>query len=311
MSYEEKLIELALKNENIIILTAENRASIRNLPNVIKDQFIDTGISEQSLIGISAGLALRRRIPIVHAIAAFLTMRSFEFIRTDIGYPNFNVKLVGNFPGLLSEANGPTHQAIEDISLMRAIPGMNIFCPADKEELIKGMAKIVNYKRPFYIRYNDLPAEVEHSEFALGKAEVFGNGKDVAICVYGTLFNQAYKAKSLLEKRGFSTRLINLRTLRPLDSFEIINSLQSCNAIVTIEDHYKTGGLYTIISEIIAREKIKTDILSISLENRFFKPAKFNTVLEYEGFTGLQMADQISDYLNIKEQKFNVEWNSI
>src|SRR5690606_39763980 len=126
MNYEQKLLELVQKDERIVVLTAENRAAIRNLPSKIKDRFIDVGIAEQTMIGMAAGLALRGRIPIVHALSTFLTMRAFEFIRTDIGIANLPVKLVGADPGFLSEANGLTHQAIEDISIMRGIPGMNI-----------------------------------------------------------------------------------------------------------------------------------------------------------------------------------------
>jgi len=310
MNYEEKLIELALKNDNIKILTAENRASIRNIPKIISDQFIDTGINEQALVGISAGLALRGRTPIVHGIAAFLTMRAFEFIRTDIGYPKLNVKLIGSFPGFLSEGNGPTHQAIEDISIMRGIPNMNIFCPADLDDLVKGLPTIVNYNRPFYIRYNDLPAEIEHSEFALGRAEVFGDGTDIALLVYGTVFNESLKARNLLAKEGLSVRLINLRTIKPIDEFEIIKTIKTCKTLVTIEDHFSIGGLSTIISEILVKEKLSTDLFSISLSNNFFKPAKLREILTYEGFSAAQLVNKIKDHLLIKERKLNVQWSN-
>ncbi|MBK8946069.1 MAG: transketolase [Ignavibacteriae bacterium] len=311
MNYEEKLIELAHKNENILILTAENRASIRNLPKVISNKFIDTGICEQTLVGISAGLALRGKVPIVHAIAAFLTMRAFEFIRTDIGYPNLNVKLVGNFAGFLSEGNGPTHQAIEDISLMRTIPNINIFCPADIDDLIKGLSTVINYNRPFYIRYNDLQPIVEHEEFALGKAEVFGDGNEIGIFVYGTLFNEAYNAKEILESEGYSVRLINLRTLKPIDEYEIINTINSCKTIVSIEDHYRIGGLYSIITEIIVKEKLIADFLPINLQNKFFKPTKFKNILTHEGFAANNLVNKIKEYLYKKEKKIDVEWSNV
>src|SRR5213080_750411 len=131
MTYEELLTETALANEQIIVMTAENRALVRNLPGILGKRFIDTGITEQTMIGAAAGLALRGRIPVVHALAAFLTMRAFEFVRTDMGIGRLPVKLVGGVPGFLSEANGPTHQAVEDIALMRGIPNMQVFCPAD------------------------------------------------------------------------------------------------------------------------------------------------------------------------------------
>src|SRR5262245_6660851 len=135
-SYEQQLSALAMANEDVIVMTAENRAAIRSLPAAIGPRFVDVGICEQTMIGMAAGLALRGRVPVVHALAAFLTMRAFEFIRTDVGIGHLPVKLIGGVPGFLSEANGPTHQAIEDIGLMRLIPQMQIVCPADEEELM-------------------------------------------------------------------------------------------------------------------------------------------------------------------------------
>src|SRR5262249_43616204 len=141
--YEEVLASLADRDPDLVILTAENRAPIRTLPALLGDRFIDVGICEQALIGAAAGLALRGRKPIVHALATFLPIRAFEFIRTDIGLPALPVVLVGAVPGFLSEANGPTHQALEDVALMRAIPGMNVFCPADEVELVEALPLLV------------------------------------------------------------------------------------------------------------------------------------------------------------------------
>lgn len=311
MNYEEKLIELSKYNNNLIVLTSENRASIRNFPKIVPNQFLDTGINEQSLIGIAAGMAIRGRLPIVHALAAFLTMRSFEFIRTDIGYPNLNVKLVGNFAGFLSTANGPTHQAIEDISLMRGIPNMNIYCPADEDDLIKGFESIVNYNRPFYVRFNDRKSLVEHSEFALGKAEIFGDGDDVALLTYGTLFSEAYQAHEELINRGFHSRLLNLRSLKPIDQLEIKKAIKECKTIVVIEDHFRIGGLSSILAEILMNNKLSADVLTFSLENKFFKPLKLEEAINYEGFSTDQLVNRIIDYINTKNKAFNVEWSNI
>jgi transketolase len=123
------LYEIVKDKPCYVIMTAENLAAIRKLPPLLKERFIDTGITEQTLVGAAAGMALRGRVPVVHALAAFLTMRAFEFIRTDIGLAGLPVKLVGSVAGFLSTANGPTHQAIEDIALMSMIPSMHIFCP--------------------------------------------------------------------------------------------------------------------------------------------------------------------------------------
>ena len=277
-----------------MILTAENRAAIRNLPDQIGDRFIDTGITEQTMIGVSAGLALRGRIPVTHALASFLTMRAFEFIRTDVGIADLPVKLVGGFSGFLSEANGPTHQAIEDVSIMRGIPNVNVFCPADEEDMMIGLRKVLNNPKPFYIRYNNLKPVYKHSqEFEIGKAEVISEGKDVTIIVYGVLFKQAIEAKEFLEKKGRSVGLINLRTLKPIDEEVILNAAKNSKFLVTLEDHFITGGLYTIVAEIFLRTKTMCDVLPVALMNSWFKPALMKDVLEYEGFTGAKIAERI------------------
>src|ERR1700748_1338345 len=142
MTYEELLIATALADERIGVMTAENRALVRKAPAALGARFIDTGITEQTMVGMAAGLALRGRIPVIHALAPFLTMRAFEFVRTDVGIANLPVKLSGFIPGFLSDGNGPTHQAIEDISLMRGIPNMTVFAPADEDDLVKMLPTI-------------------------------------------------------------------------------------------------------------------------------------------------------------------------
>jgi len=294
MTYEELLKQLIDKDDRFMVLTAENRAAIRNLPNQIGDKFIDTGITEQTMIGVAAGLALRGRIPIAHALASFLTMRAFEFIRTDVGIGNLPVKLVGGFSGFLSEANGPTHQAIEDISIMRGIPNVNIFCPADEEDMLIGLRKILESDSPFYIRYNNLKQSIGHSNnFEIGKAEKISEGKNVTILVYGILLKQAVEAKEILEQKGLSVGLINLRTVKPIDEDAIKNAARNTKLIVTLEDHFLTGGLFSIVAEMFLKNKFVCDVLPIALNDKWFKPALINDVLEYEGFTGKKIAEKI------------------
>ena len=294
MNYEEKLKELALADERIIVMTAENRAAIRSIPAALGERFIDTGITEQCMIGAAAGLALRGRHVVAHALAAFLTMRAFEFIRTDLGIGNLPVKLVGAVPGFLSDANGPTHQAIEDIAILRSIPPLKIFCPADHDELVTGLAAIVGDSSPWYIRYNTRPAVVEHSRsFEVGKAEVLSLGDQVAILVYGMLFEEAWEAKRLLETRGVGVTLVNLRTVKPLDAEAVLDAVRTTKLTVTLEDHFLTGGLYSIVSELCLRTRIAPWVMPIALEDRWFKPGRLDEVIEAEGFTGAQIAARI------------------
>ncbi|MDP4194129.1 MAG: transketolase C-terminal domain-containing protein [Bacteroidota bacterium] len=294
MNYEDFLTDIALGDERFIIMTAENRAAIRNINKSLGNRFIDTGITEQTLIGSSAGLALRGRIPIVHALACFLTMRAFEFIRTDIGIGELPVKLIAAVPGFLSEANGPTHQAVEDISLMRAIPAMCIFCPADLQDLLIGLKDVLLSPKPFYIRFNQSESHILHSNnFEIGKAELLSEGKDLTILTYGILLNEAFEAAKILSEKNISVRLVNLRTLKPIDEEIILSSVSQTPLLVTLEDHFLTGGLFSIVAELLLKNKVTANVLPIALENKWFKPALYRDLLVNEGFTGRQIAEKI------------------
>jgi len=294
MNYETLIENLVMKDERFVVLTAENRAAIRNLPAKIGNKFLDTGIAEMTMVGMAAGLAKNGRIPLTHALATFLTMRAFEFIRTNVGIANLPVKLIGGVPGLLSEANGPTHQALEDISLMRGIPNMKIFCPADEDDMMLCMEKILNSPSPYYIRYNNRKPNFSHSaEFTEGKAEIIKVGKSVNILTYGFLFTEAFETIKLLKWKGIDAGLINMRTLKPADEETIANIIKYSKLSVILEDHFYTGGLFSIVSEIISMKKISGNILPISFKERWFKPALLTDVLEYENLTPLKLTKTI------------------
>jgi transketolase len=294
MTYEELLEEIASEDDRLVVMTAENRAAIRNLPAKLGNRFIDVGICEQTMVGAAAGLALRGRTPVAHALATFITLRAFEFIRTDVGIGNLPVKLVGGVPGFLSDANGPTHQAVEDVALMRGIPNVGVFCPADADDMVIGLRKIIESPSPFYIRHNALPASVEHSaDFVIGKAELIRDGSDVTILVYGFLLREAVKATELLATHGISVRLLNMRTLKPVDEQAIVDAARETKLLVTIEDHFLTGGLYSIVAETFLQQQMTAPVLPFALRERWFKPALLDDVLRYEGFTGEQIAERI------------------
>lgn len=293
-NYEQTLLEMMAADERFVVMTAENRAAIRNLPNLAPERFIDTGITEQTMVGAAAGLALRGRVPILHALATFLTLRAFEFVRTDVGIGNLPVKLVGGVPGFLSDGNGPTHQAIEDVSLMRGIPHMHVFCPADEQDMLLGLPHVLNSPNPTYIRFNALKPVIDHeSDFEIGKAEQLSDGTDVAILVYGMLFAQAWEAKSILESEGLSVRLINVRMPKPIDEEAVLRASRETNMLVTLEDHFLTGGLYSIVAETLLKHGETAEVMPFALDERWFRPALLNDVLRYEGFTGEQIAARI------------------
>jgi transketolase len=226
-------------------------------------------------------------------------MRAFEHIRTDVGIPDLPVKFIGAIPGFLSEANGPTHQAIEDISLMRGIPSMEVYCPADGVELVESLPHIIGSASPVYVRFNEAPPAYRHTgPFEPGKAETIQEGEDVAILTYGFLVREALRAGEILSARGVSTRVVNLRTLKPIDEEVILSALVDTDLVVVLEDHLITGGLFSIVSELITRCGVRMhNVFPIALPHRWFHPCLLDDVLRTEGFTGELIADRVYSVL--------------
>jgi transketolase len=292
-SYSSVLHDLVLADPRVLVLTAENRAAIRDLPDKLGDRFIDVGICEQTMIGMAAGLALRGRVPVVHALATFLTLRAFEFIRDDVGIAGLPVKLVGGVPGFLSEANGPTHQAIDDLAVMRAIPGMQIFCPSDETELCAALPAILASPAPAYIRFNAAKSQLRHTPFEIGWAEVLCDGRDLGVLCAGLLVPQAKEACDLLRGEGIGARLLNLRTVAPIDEEAIVETATRCAVLVVIEDHLLVGGIYQQVCEILVRRGVRTQVVPFGLDGRWFRPALLPAVLEYEGFSAARLAERL------------------
>ena len=293
-TYSNVLHDLVQADSRVVVMTAENRAAIRDLPEKLGDRFIDVGICEQTMIGMAAGLALRGRVPVVHALATFLTLRAFEFIRDDVGIAGLPVKLVGGVPGFLSEANGPTHQAIDDLAVMRAIPGMQIFCPCDENELLAGLPAVLNSPGPAYIRFNASKSRLHHAPFELGWAEVLCDGRDVGVICAGLLVPYAKEACDLLRGEGIGARLLNLRTVAPIDEEAIVETANRCAALAVVEDHLLVGGIYQQVCEVLVRRGVSVPVVPFGLEGRWFRPALLPAVLEYEGFSAPRLARRLA-----------------
>lgn len=296
-TYEGRLARFAAADPRIVVMTAENRAAIRNLPAALGDRFIDVGICEQTMVGAAAGLALRGRIPVVHALATFLTLRAFEFIRTDVGIPGLPVKLIGGVAGLLSEANGPTHQAIEDLALMRGIPGMDVICPCDESELLDALPLLLASGRPTYVRYHAAPVTVAHTQpYALGRAEWLGptpkGPADVVLVGCGLLIPQLVDAAAHLTGQGVSARVLNLRTLSPVDDAALAEAARA-PLLVTVEDHFLIGGLRSLVAERIAEHGWATRLVGLGFDARWWKPALLPQAMELAGLTGVQIATRV------------------
>jgi transketolase len=294
-SYEETLRALALADERIVVMTAENRAAIRGLPSVLGARFVDVGICEQTMVGMAAGLALRGRVPVVHALSTFLTLRAFEFIRTDAGIARLPVKLVGGVPGLLSEANGPTHQAIDDVAVMRAIPDMEIFCPADEAEMVAGLPAALASPRPCYIRHNPRASTLAHDDFVPGRAELLAEGRDVTLLSAGFMVPYVAQAAAILRAEGIAARVLNLRTIAPLDEAAIVAAARETPLLVTVEDHLLVGGLYQAVTEVLVRRGASAPVVPVGFPGRWFRPGRLADVMAHEGLTPAALATRVRE----------------
>jgi transketolase len=278
--YEKRLLELCNFNENFIVLTAENRALIRNTEDALGERFIDTGINEQTIVGFSAGLALQGYKPIVHALAAFLTMRAFEFVRTDVGLPNLPVKLMSFIPGILSDGNGQTHQAIEDISIMRGIPNMEIYTPSCEQDLVLCLPHILTNDAPCYVRLNHLPGVTEHQNYSdQTDLEVLFDGHKTLVISYGIISQNAFIAvKEFNVSKNDKIGLLSVRKIWPLNIDLFCSIIEKYSNIIVIEDHFSLGGLRTIIAELNLSQYLNKNFHFINLGNTPFKAGNLKAV---------------------------------
>ena len=292
------------KNKKIVVLTAESRLALFNLIDKIPNRFIDVGISEQNLVGISAGLAKKDMFPIIHAMSAFLTMRSFEFIRTDLGYPSLPSILVGAFNGLSEvkngTGNGPTHQAIEDIALMKLVPNMTIFAPADIDEASQCFKNLKNIHGPVYLRYTNVQPFIhnKNKKFVWGENILISPGTQIAILSFGEQLKTCLDVRDKLKENGIKPAIYNVRFVHPINENFIRNILKKFKTIVIVEDHIPIGGLTSTVKEIAFNVKSNTQIISINLKNWFFKPGNYQNAIDDAGFSAIKIYEKIIKELN-------------
>lgn len=222
------------------------------------ERFYNCGIAEANMIGMAAGMSTFGYIPFVHAFAMFMAGRGYDQIRNTVCYPGLNVKCVGTHAGLSVGEDGATHQCVEDIALMRAIPGMTVICPADAAETAAATKAAAEYEGPVYLRLGRLPVEtvtdIEGYEFQIGKAVELKEGKDVAIIATGLMTAEAVKAADMLAAEGIAARVLNIHTIKPLDREAVLRAAKETGGIVTAEEHNVLGGLGGAVAEVVAEE---------------------------------------------------------
>ena len=256
--FGEGIYELGKKNENVVVLTADLAGSLKLHP-FIKDfpeRYFQCGIAEANMMGIAAGLTIGGKIPYTTTFANFSTGRVYDQIRQSIAYSNKNVKICASHAGLTLGEDGATHQILEDIGLIRMLPGMTVVVPCDFNQTKAATLAVADYKGPVYLRFGrpkwpNFTEENQH--FEIGKAQVLAEGNDITIFACGHLVWKAIEAGKILEEKGFSVELINIHTIKPIDEAAIIKSIQKTKCVVTAEEHNILGGLGDSIAHVAAK----------------------------------------------------------
>ena len=283
-AYGEALVELGKINKNIVVLDADLSKSTKT--DLFKKEFperhINVGIAEGDLIGTAAGLATCGRISFASTFAMFAAGRAFEQIRNTVAYPKLNVKIAPTHAGISVGEDGGSHQSIEDIALMRAIPGMVVLSPCDAIETKKMVFAAAEYEGPVYLRLGRLDVETildESYDFQIGVANTLKDGKDVTIISTGLLTQEAIKAAEELEKENISVRVINVGTIKPLDGETILKAAKETKFILTAEEHSVIGGLGSAISEFLS-EVYPTKVKKLGVYDKFGQSGKGAELLE-------------------------------
>lgn len=255
----ETLLELAKKDRDIMVLTSDSRgsASMAKFADELPEQFVETGIAEQNIVGMAAGLAHSGKKPFVASPACFLSMRSIEQIKVDVAYSNTNVKLIGISGGISYGALGMSHHSLQDIAVTRAIPDLAVLLPADRHETKKMVEALVNYEGGAYIRIGRNPVEdcyeSDDYDFEIGKAVTMREGNDITIIACGETVRVALDASDALREEGVGCRVLNMHTIKPLDTEAILKAARETGRIITIEEHSIYGGLGAAVAEVVVQ----------------------------------------------------------
>ncbi len=287
--YGETLTELGRENKNIVVLEADLGKSTMTVlfEHAFPDRFFEMGIGEANMTSFAAGLSLTGKIAFVNSFAVFATGRAFDQIRQAISIPKLNVKIVGSSAGLSDFGDGATHQSVEDIAIMRAIPNMTVLVPADGIETRKMVRKMSEYNGPVYLRIDrhDMPDLFpEDEEFVIGKPYLIREGKDVAVFACGIMVAKALEAADELENEGISVRVVNVSSLKPVDEDEIKRFSSGIKGIVTAEEHSTIGGLASVITYILRGTPVP--VIPIGIDDRFGQSAHgYDELLAEYGLT--------------------------
>lgn len=296
-AYGEALVKLGQKNKDVVVLEADLSKSTMTtfFQKEFPERHINVGIAEANLIGTAAGMASTGKIPFASTFAMFAAGRAFDQIRNSVAYPKLNVKICPTHAGISLGEDGGSHQSVEDIALMRAIPGMVILQPADATETEKMIFAVADYQGPVYVRLGRLPVEdiyTQEYNFEIGKATTLTNGDDVAIIATGLLVREALKAEKLLKEKGISVRVINMSTIKPLDEEVILKAAKECKLVITSEEHSIIGGLGGAVSEFLS-SNYPVKVIRHGINDVFGQSADGNVMLDKYGLRAENLVELV------------------
>lgn len=305
-AYGKALKDLANTNKDVIVLDADLSKSTKtaDFKSVAPERFFNMGIAEGNMMAVAAGLSTCGKIPFVSTFAMFAAGRAFEQIRNSICYPRLNVKICATHAGLTVGEDGASHQAIEDISLMRSIPNMTVINPSDAVETEAAIKAISEMNGPCYVRLGRAAVNVINDrpeyKFEIGKGVTLKEGNYLTIIATGIMVDAALEASEVLKEEGINARVINIHTIKPIDSELIIKAAKETGAIVTAEEHNIIGGLGSAVAEVVT-ENYPVPVLKVGVKDTFGESGKPNQLLEKYGLTSKDIIEISKKALNCKK----------
>ncbi|MFH1593389.1 MAG: transketolase family protein [Candidatus Omnitrophota bacterium] len=303
----EALRELGRINKNVVVLSADLTDSTRAgwFKKEFPERFISFGIAEQDMIGTAGGLALSGKIPFACTFGVFASGRAWDQIRVSVAYMDLDVKIIGTHGGITVGEDGATHQALDEIALMRILPNMTVVVPADATQAFKATMQAAEYEGPVYIRLGRNPAPIltsDDDDFQIGKAIQYRDGKDVTIIACGHSLYEAKKAKERLEKEKIDARVINLHTPKPLDTDIILKAAKETGAFVTVEEHSISGGMGSAVAEFVS-QNYPIPIKMLGINDSFGESGEPLELLKQFNLTTDDVVGAVHEVLKMKKRR--------
>ena len=303
-AYGKALVELGA-DRDFVVLDADLAEATKTcyFAKAYPDRFFDCGIAEGNMVGIAAGLAAAGKTVFASSFAMFAAGRAFEQIRNSVAYPHLNVKIAATHAGITVGEDGATHQCLEDLALMRSIPGMTVINPADAVEAVAALKAVLELDGPCYLRFGRYAVPVIHDadfKFEIGKGEVLVEGSDVTVIATGMMVAEALKAAETLKEQGVSARVINIHTIKPLDTELVLRAAAETGAIVTAEEHNIIGGLGSAVAECVG-EACPVPVVRVGVRDTFGRSGKVPPLLEMYGLTAEEIVCAAEKALKLKK----------